>query len=67
MQRLADIDIAEPGDEASGRAARLFNGVSRPASSARQRGAVEFVAERLDAEVGEKRMRVEIARSPQAS
>ncbi len=58
MQRFADIDIAEPGDDSLIQQRRLQARLLSLAG-ARQHGGVEFIAERFGAKVFQQRLGVE--------
>ena len=59
MQRLADVDIAEPGDDALVEQRRL-EACLLSRAGVRQHGGVECVAERLGTEAFEQRLGVEL-------
>ncbi len=59
-QRLADVDIAEPGDDALIQQRRL-EACFLALAGARQHGGVEFITERLRAQSVEQRFGVELA------
>ena len=64
MQALADVDIAEPCDEPLVQK-RCLEGCFSSAEQAGQAGSVEFIAERFEPQIAEKRMGAEIGSGDQ--